>query len=124
MWWEAGWHKLLDPKWMGTGEALLNYWQKGLQMTPKPAISYDWYRNFIQYLVNVEAHGWFSRVIIFGELLVAVGLLLGAFVGIAAFFGGFDELEFHHGNLCRLAVTTGFYSFQNILCTSFADCID
>jgi thiosulfate dehydrogenase [quinone] large subunit len=54
MWWEAGWHKLLDPKWMGTGEALLNYWQKGLQMTPKPAISYDWYRNFSSILSTLR----------------------------------------------------------------------
>ena len=23
MWWDAGWHKFADPKWMGTGEALL-----------------------------------------------------------------------------------------------------
>lgn len=24
-WWEAGWHKFVDPKWMDTGEALLSY---------------------------------------------------------------------------------------------------
>lgn len=88
MWFEAGWHKFVDPKWMGTGEALLEYWKRGLKMTPKPTISYDWYRSFIEYLVNAEAHTWFSKIIIFGELAVATGLILGAFVGIAAFFGG------------------------------------
>jgi thiosulfate dehydrogenase [quinone] large subunit len=94
MWFEAGWHKLVDPKWMGTGEALLNYWQRGLKMTPKPAIAFDWYRGFIEYLVTIEAHTWFSKIIIFGELLVAVGLILGAFVGVAAFFGGLMNWSF------------------------------
>jgi thiosulfate dehydrogenase [quinone] large subunit len=87
MWWEAGWHKFVDPKWMDTGEALLNYWQRGLKMTPKPAIAFDWYRAFIEFLVNSEAHTWFSKIIIFGELAIALGLILGAFVGITAFFG-------------------------------------
>jgi thiosulfate dehydrogenase [quinone] large subunit len=33
-------------------------------------------------------------VIIFGELLVALGLIFGAFVGIAAFFGGLMNWSF------------------------------
>jgi thiosulfate dehydrogenase [quinone] large subunit len=57
-------------------------------MTPKPVIAFDWYRSFIEFLVNAEAHTWFSKIIIFGELVVALGLILGAFVGLAAFFGG------------------------------------
>jgi thiosulfate dehydrogenase [quinone] large subunit len=93
-WWEAGWHKFIDPKWIGSGEALLSYWERGLKMTPKPAISYDWYRSFIEFLVNAEAHTWFSKVIIFGELLVGAALILGAFVGIAAFFGGLMNWSF------------------------------
>lgn len=93
-WWEAGWHKFVDPKWMGTGEALLEYWKRGLKMTPKPVIAFDWYRSFIEFLISVEAHTWFSKIIIFGELLVAVGLILGAFTGLAAFFGGLMNWSF------------------------------
>jgi thiosulfate dehydrogenase [quinone] large subunit len=93
-WFEAGWHKFVDPKWMGTGEALLEYWTRGLKMTPKPAIAFDWYRSFIEFLVNAEAHTWFSKIIIFGELAVALGLILGAFVGVAAFFGGLMNWSF------------------------------
>ncbi len=63
-------------------------------MTPKPAISYDWYRSFIELLVSAEAHTWFSKVIIFGELMVGAALILGAFVGIAAFFGGLMNWSF------------------------------
>jgi thiosulfate dehydrogenase [quinone] large subunit len=94
MWFEAGWHKFTDPKWMGSGEALLEFWKRGLKTTPKPAISYDWYRGFIEYLVSSEAHTWFSKVIIFGELAIAAGLILGAFVGLAAFFGGLMNWSF------------------------------
>src|SRR6266513_1937920 len=89
-----GWHKFIDSKWMGTGEALLDFWKRGLKMTPKPAISFDWYRSFIEYLVNSEAHTWFSKIIIFAELAVAAGLILGAFVGVAAFFGGMMNWSF------------------------------
>lgn len=94
MWFEAGWHKFTDPRWIGTGEALLEYWKRGLKMTPKPAIAYDWYRGFIEYLVNAEAHTWFSKIIIFGELAVALALIVGAFVGVAAFFGGLMNWSF------------------------------
>jgi thiosulfate dehydrogenase [quinone] large subunit len=94
MWFEAGWHKFTDPRWMGTGEALLDYWKRGLKMTPKPAIAYDWYRGLIEALVNAEAHTWFSKIIIFGELAVATALILGAFVGVAAFFGGMMNWSF------------------------------
>ena len=63
-------------------------------MTPKPVIAIDWYRSFIEFLVNSEAHTWFSKVIIFGELAVALGLILGAFTGIAAFSGGLMNRSF------------------------------
>jgi thiosulfate dehydrogenase (quinone) large subunit len=93
-WWEAGWHKFVDPKWMGTGEALLEFWTRGLKMTPKPVIAFDWYRSFIEFLANSGAHTWFSKLIVFGELAVALGLILGAFTGLAAFFGGLMNWSF------------------------------
>jgi thiosulfate dehydrogenase [quinone] large subunit len=63
-------------------------------MTPKPVIVFDWYRGFIEYLISAEAHTWFSKIIIFGELAIAIGLILGAFVGVAAFFGGLMNWSF------------------------------
>ena len=93
-WWEAGWHKFVDPKWIDGGQALLEFWQRGLKMTPKPVIAFDWYRSFIEFLVNSEAHTWLSKVIIFGELAIALGLILGAFTGLAAFFGGMMNWSF------------------------------
>jgi thiosulfate dehydrogenase (quinone) large subunit len=93
-WWEAGWHKFVDPKWIGTGEALLEFWTRGLKMTPKPVIAFDWYRSFIEFLANSGAHTWFSKLIVFGELAIALGLILGAFTGLAAFFGGLMNWSF------------------------------
>ena len=97
-WLEAGWHKFVDPKWMGTGEALLDYWQRGLKMAPKPAIAFDWYRSFIEFLVNAEAHTWFSKIIIFGELLV-VRTDSRRIRGRGCLLRWADELEFHHGRI-------------------------
>lgn len=87
---DASWHKLTTPAWVnGSGQAILGFWQNALATTPsgQPVITYDWYRSFIQFLVGSNAAGWFSYVIVGGELAVGLGLILGAFVGIAAFGG-------------------------------------
>jgi thiosulfate dehydrogenase [quinone] large subunit len=38
-------------------------------------------------MLNHEWYTWFAKVIAVGEFLVGLGLILGALVGIAAFFG-------------------------------------
>jgi thiosulfate dehydrogenase (quinone) large subunit len=84
---QAGWHKFNDPAWMdGSGKGILGFWTSALgnTATGAPIITYDWYRNFLQLLVDGHAEGWFSKVIVGGELAVGVGLVLGAFVGLAA----------------------------------------
>jgi thiosulfate dehydrogenase (quinone) large subunit len=83
---DAGWHKFQTAAWMdGSGQAILGFWNGALGTSAgKPAITFDWYRGFIQLLVDSHAEGWFSYVIVFGELAVGVGLILGAFVGLAA----------------------------------------
>src|SRR5487761_1928288 len=50
-------------------------------------ITFDWYRSFLQFLIDNHAQGWFAVLIVIGELAVGVALLVGALVGIAAFFG-------------------------------------
>jgi thiosulfate dehydrogenase [quinone] large subunit len=83
----AGWHKFTTPAWMdGSGQGIIGFWQSALGTTASgaPVITFDWYRSFIQFLVDSNSAGWFSYVIVFGELAVGVGLILGAFVGVAA----------------------------------------
>ena len=95
-WLEAGWHKFEDPAWMDSGQAILAYWQRALGTAPngRPIIVYDWYRAFIEFLANSGSHPWFAKLIVFGELAVGLGLVVGALVGIAAFFGALMNMSF------------------------------
>ena len=95
-WLEAGWHKFTDPAWMETGQALLGYWQRALGTQPngQPIIAYDWYRNMIQFLVDSGWYPWFAKLIVFGELAIGLGMILGGLVGIAAFFGALLNMSF------------------------------
>jgi thiosulfate dehydrogenase (quinone) large subunit len=95
---EAGWHKSTDPAWMnGSGEGIIGFW-KGAVAVPaapaKPLITFDWYRSFLQFLIDTNSAGWFSYLIVFGELAVGVGLILGAFVGLAAAGGLLMNMAF------------------------------
>ena len=86
-WLEAGLHKYADPEWIGSGTALMKFWERGLAMKPKPVIAVDWYRAFIQYLLDSGAY-------VFSEILIGVALILGAFTAVAAFSGGFMNWNF------------------------------
>ncbi len=95
-WIDAALHKLSSPAWTQGGEALLGYWERAVAIpeTGSPAITYDWYRDFINFLISIDAHTWFSWVIMLGELAVGIGLLLGILTGIAAFFGALMNMSF------------------------------
>ena len=90
-WVSAAMGKLGDPAWMQTGEALKGFWTKAVAIpdTGKPLITFDWYRNFIQSMLDSGSYVWFAKVVAFGELLIGVALILGLFVGVAAFLGAF-----------------------------------
>jgi thiosulfate dehydrogenase [quinone] large subunit len=62
--------------------------------TGRPAIAFDWYRDFIQFLLDAEAYVWFGKLIAFGELIVGIALIIGLFTGIVAFFGAFMNWNF------------------------------
>ena len=93
----AGWHKFNSPAWMdGSGQGIAGFWTGALGTTPSgaPVITFDWYRGFLQYLMDTNSAGWFSYVIVFGELAVGVGLILGGFVGLAAAGGLLMNMAF------------------------------
>jgi thiosulfate dehydrogenase [quinone] large subunit len=95
-WLQSGIGKLSNPAWISTGEALKGYWANQVKIpeTGRPAISFDWYRDFLNTLLTNNAHTWFAPLIVWGELLIGVGLVVGAFVGIAAFFGALLNWNF------------------------------
>jgi thiosulfate dehydrogenase [quinone] large subunit len=96
-WLSAGVHKVTDPAWMEGGEALAGYFQAAVAIPEAPArprITFDWYREFLQFLLDREAYTWLAPVIAWGEVLVGLGLIFGALVGIAAFFGTLMNFNF------------------------------
>ena len=100
-WLDAGWHKIIDTgaktNYIIDGAGMLAFWQRitAIPAAPaKPLITYDWYNNFIQFMVNNHWEGFFGKLIAFGETAVGLGLIFGAFVGIAAVSGAFMNLNF------------------------------
>ena len=95
-WVSASLHKIEDPKWVSSGEALKGFWVNAVKIPEqgKPAITYDWYRSFLQFMLDQQAYTWFAKLVAYGEFLIGVALIVGAFVGIAAFFGAFMNWNF------------------------------
>lgn len=95
-WLSAGENKLREDAWMGGGTALRDYWTRAVEVQPEgnPAITYPWYRDFIQYMLDNSWYSWFAKVVAIGETLVGIALILGAFAGIAAFFGIFMNFNY------------------------------
>jgi len=95
-WAAAGEHKLRDDAWMNGGTALKGYWTGAVAVPDQgsPKITYDWFRRFLQYMLDHEWYTWFAKVIAIGEFLVGIGILVGALVGIAAFFGTLMNFNF------------------------------
>lgn len=95
-WIDASSHKISNPAWMRTGEALKSFWMGAVAIpkTGRTPITFDWYRAFLQSLLNAQAYTWFAKLVAIGELAVGIALILGAFAGIAAFFGGMMNWNF------------------------------
>ncbi|HEU5424504.1 MAG TPA: DoxX family protein [Nitrolancea sp.] len=95
-WLAAGYHKWLGPGWMDGGSALKGFWTSAVAIpqTGSPRITYGWYREFLTYMLNHGWYEWFAKLITVGEMLVGIGLIVGALVGIAAFFGALMNFSF------------------------------
>jgi len=96
-WLTSGWGKLSNPAWTETGVALKGFWERAVSIPEAPArplIAFDWYRAFLQGMLDSGSYTWFSKLIVASELLIGIALILGAFTGIAVFFGGFMNWNF------------------------------
>ncbi|MBK8046763.1 MAG: DoxX family membrane protein [Anaerolineales bacterium] len=94
-WLNSGWGKISGGVWM-TGEPLKGFWTTavGIPEGGRAPIAFDWYRNFIQLMLDQGWYTWFGPLIAWGEILIGVALILGALTGIAAFFGAFMNWNF------------------------------
>ncbi len=94
-WIDASSHKIGNPAWVQTGEALKGFWASAVAVNNgKSVIAYDWYRGFLQGLLNAQAYTWFAKIVAYGELLIGIALIVGAFTGVVAFLAGFMNWNF------------------------------
>jgi len=102
-WLIAGIDKVMNPVWFGTGAggAIKGFVAGALRKTaefckPDAACHPDvqmWYASFLKDAVLPYPVAW-SNAIAVGEVLVGIGLIVGAVVGVAAFFGALMNLNF------------------------------
>lgn len=98
-WFEAGREKLWPEEgtsWLDSGNSLRSFWERATAVPEggRPTVTYGWYREFLQYMLDHEWYTWFAKLIAIGEFTIGIALILGAFVGIAAFFGTFMNFNF------------------------------
>lgn len=95
-WLYAGYEKLINPVWVGqkAGVAISGFVNGALSKTvgEHPDVS-SWYAWFLSHAVLPHASVW-SYAITYGEILVGLGLIFGAFTFLAAFFGFFMNLNY------------------------------
>ncbi len=95
-WLNAGWGKLTSPTWVGNraGTALAVFVKNALTKASgeHPDVQ-GWYATFLRSVVLPHVGAW-SYLVAFGETLVGVGLILGAFAGVAAFFAILMNLSY------------------------------
>src|SRR3990167_9136628 len=113
-WLMAGWDKVMNPVWFGSGAgaAIKGFVAGALSKTTgaHPDVQM-WYASFLNTAV-LPYPVVLSNAIAVGEVLVGLGLIVGLFTGIAAFFGFFmnlnrseehtSELQSQSNLVCRL----------------------
>ncbi len=96
-WLNAGWEKVENPAWMQSGAALKGFLAGAVAAVSKsgaPVIHYTWYSGFLKLLLSSGSYVWMGKLVAVGETLVGIALILGAFTGFAAFFGGFMNFNY------------------------------
>jgi thiosulfate dehydrogenase [quinone] large subunit len=96
VWLTSAFRKVGNADWVQTGLAVRGFWERAVVIPEagRPPITFDWYRGFIQFLLDTGSYAWFGKLVAYGEVLVGVALILGAFTGIAAFFAAFMNWNF------------------------------
>ena len=90
-WLSAGWGKLTGPgrdAWL-SGEAVQGFAAGALERGTggeNPAIAYGWYEAFLAFIRDTF-YPVMGPMVMFGQIVIGVLLILGAFTGIAALLG-------------------------------------
>ena len=96
-WLQSGWGKVTGDGWINQdGRSLQSFWERIVQVPEqgRPPISYGWYRDFIQFMLDNDWYTWFAWVIAFGEIAAGLALIVGLLTGFAALGGAFLNFNF------------------------------
>lgn len=88
-WLVAGWDKVTSEAWMNGGAALQGFAGGAIEngtTGDHPAVAYAWYVTFLEWIRD-SAYLWMAPLVAVGEVVIGLALVLGAFVGVAAFLG-------------------------------------
>lgn len=91
--------KAVGAGWLDGGASLAGFWSNAVKIPEatsgaKPPISFEWYRGVLQFMIDNHMQTWFAYLVVFGEIAIGLGLLLGVLVGIASFFGATLNMSF------------------------------
>lgn len=94
-WLQAGFHKIFDDAWTGknAGAAVSGYLKGAIEKASTTNDVPGWYALFLEYVCLPNAK-IISFLVAFGEVLVGLGLIVGLFTAIAAFFGALMNVAF------------------------------
>ncbi|MEE8422281.1 MAG: DoxX family protein [Dehalococcoidia bacterium] len=95
-WISSGWHKVHgEGNWL-ENDGVRGFWERIVEVPDqgRPAIKYDWYRDFVQFLLDREWSGFFSWLIALGEMGAGIALIIGLLTGFAALGGAFMNMNF------------------------------
>lgn len=95
-WLEAGLHKVGAAAWTGenAGAAVAGFARGAIaKSVGESPVVQGWYANFLEGFVLPNST-LFGYLVAYGEVLVGIGLILGAFTGFAALAGALMNLNF------------------------------
>jgi len=95
-WLGSGWGKVRGEGWLDGGSSLEAYWTRAVQIPEagRPQITYDWYRDFLQFMLDQGWHGWMAWVVAWGEVFAGIALIIGLLTGLAALGAAFLNFNF------------------------------
>jgi thiosulfate dehydrogenase [quinone] large subunit len=95
VWLSSGIGKLSKPAWIGedAGKAIQGFVGGALSKAEAGSDVTGWYAWFLENVVLPNATV-FSYMVVFGEIAVGLGLIVGLLTGIAAFFGSLMNASF------------------------------
>jgi len=92
------WHfAYTNDSWLRSAKGLQGFTMYALSNAgkgPNSAVNYGWYASFLRWLGHPGTASFFAKVITFGEITIGIAMILGLFVGIAAFLGATLTVSF------------------------------